>query len=112
MHGLYTNPATLLALSNDPTPDNYESRAMKELSAFLEPLAQNIENFYTEVAELKHVYLSGYGKDAAYSTIGPLRNFPETVGQRCTALVYYHRIPMPLRTPIISRQKHGKGINP
>lgn len=78
----YTNPATLLALSNDPTHGNYETRAIKELNAVLEPLAQAIENFYTEVAELKHVYLSSYGKDAAYSTIGPLRNFSETVVQQ------------------------------
>lgn len=143
---LYANPATLLALSNDPTPDNYIARTTKELDAFLEPLTQAIDNFYTEVAdfcrfdprphfegfeeseqngswpasldplllkaitedpttalakleekrakvaELKHAYLSGYGKDAVYSTIGPLRNFPETVEQRCAALIYYPKI--------------------
>ncbi|KQB84063.1 hypothetical protein [Corynebacterium oculi] len=48
---LYKNPATLLALSNDPTPENYEALAVKEIDLFLEPLTQAIENFYKKVTD-------------------------------------------------------------
>lgn len=74
-------------------------------------LNAKIEKKRTEIAELKHVYLNGYGIDAAYSTIDLLKNFPKTIKLLYASPSYYHRVSAAIKFAYAQQTEHSKGVN-